>query len=108
MSSPPKEVAYAHNLTPDAVRRVRFIKQRGRIIEFAVQIECLIQGEWHAVIRYDTAHGFAHRDVLRPDGTEEKMALPFSSFNEALTFALLDLKTNWQAYRERYERWLSR
>lgn len=85
---------------------MRFVKERGRVIEFVVQLECVIDDEWHAILRYDTAHGFAHRDVLYPDGTAEKTSLSFSDYNEALSFAQLDLRTNWRMYRDRYERWL--
>lgn len=108
MSSPLKEVSYESVVAPGAVSRVYFIKQRGKIIEFTVQLECFIQDQWRPVIRYDTAHGFAHCDVLHPDRTEDKTALPFATYNEALTFALLDLKANWQMYCERYERWLTK
>ena len=100
------QVSFLHNLAPDAISRVSFIKARGRISEFVAQLECLIDDEWHVIVRYDTAHGFAHRDILLPDGTQEKTELSVSDFNEALTFAQLDLKTNWRTYRARYERWL--
>jgi hypothetical protein len=46
------------------------------IIEFRIQLEILVSGEWYAVIRYDTAHGKPHRDILRPsDPTEIGHAL---------------------------------
>ncbi len=106
MSKPINEVSYAHNIAPNAVRRVRFVKQHDEIIEFVVQLECLIQSNWRVIIRYDTVHDFAHRDTLRPDGSEEKIVLPSVSYNEALTFALMDVKMNWQLYRDQYERWL--
>jgi len=101
-----KEIHYETFLTPEVIIRVSFLKHRGRILRFTVQLECFIQSEWHPIVRYDTAHGFAHRDILHPDGTEEKTPLPFSDYNEALTFAQLDIKLNWQKYRRRYERWL--
>lgn len=106
MLHPRKEVGYAHRMGSGVVRRVRFVKQRGKIIEFVAQLECLLQDEWHVVVRYDTVHNFAHCDVLHPDGSQEKTALPFDSLNEAMTFALSDLEAHWRVYRERYERWL--
>lgn len=101
-----KEVVFVHSLAPGSIARVRFTKERGRIVEFVVQLECLIGEEWRPVVRYDTAHGFAHQDILHPNGTTEKRALPVTDFNRALTFAQLDVKTNWQRYKERYARWL--
>jgi hypothetical protein len=57
---------------------------------------------WLPVVRYDTGHGFAHRDVLRPDGSSEKTPLPVEDYGQALTYAEADLKDHWQAYRQRF------
>jgi hypothetical protein len=84
--------------------RVRFKKDRGKIIEFVVQYETLLRGKWQAVIRYDTAHGEPHTDVIRPDGTKEKRLLHFPNFNDAFSYAEEDIKTNWKQYRQRYLR----
>lgn len=43
--------------------RVRFLVERDRVTEFVVQLECFIEGKWIPIVRYDTAHGFAHRDL---------------------------------------------
>jgi hypothetical protein len=88
--------------------RVRFETERNRVLGFMVQLECLFGEKWHPVVRYDTAHGFAHRDILRPSGETEKSATPVRDYNEALTFAIQDLSANWEIYRRRYEQWLKR
>ncbi len=87
--------------------RVEFTTERGKILKFAVQLECYFAGRWHPVLRYDTAHGFAHRDILRPkkDAIKEKLDLP--GYDEALTFAIDDLNRNWLQYRRRYQAWLT-
>lgn len=82
--------------------RVRFKKDRGRILEFVVQYETLVRDEWQAVVRYDTAHGKPHTDVIQPDGTKEKRLLHFPNFNDAFSYAEEDIKTNWERYRQRY------
>lgn len=82
--------------------RVRFAKDRGRILEFVVQYETFVRGKWQPVVRYDTAHGEAHTDVYRPDGTREKILLHFPNFNDALSYAEEDVKANWNHYRRRY------
>ena len=69
---------------------------------FVVQLEVSIHGRWHAVRRYDTAHGVAHCDILHPDGSGEKVPLAFYDFNDALTFAEADLRTHWSLYAQRY------
>jgi len=67
-----------------------------------VQWELSIQGQWHAVRRYDTAHGFAHCDILHPDGRVEKVPLAFRDFNDALTFAETDVRAHWSLAVQRY------
>ncbi len=101
-----RTVSFEHNLAPGVSARVRFIKERGRILSFVVQVECLIEGTWHPIVRYDTAHGFAHRDVLKPDGAQEKQPIPAGDFNAALTYAQRDIQAHWQFYVERYKGWL--
>lgn len=70
--------------------------------EFMVQLEINLKEKWKPVIRYDTVHGFAHRDILKADGRTEKTPLPIGDFNSALTFAEMDLRANWELYRERF------
>lgn len=73
------------------------------MVEFLVQYEIRSGGEWVPVVRYDTAHGFAHRDLFVKKGAPVKTPLGITDLNMALTFAESDLKTNWQWYRERYQ-----
>ena len=87
-----------------AVDRYRHLHVRSgkRIVFFRVQLETLIEGEWLPVVRYDTAHGFAHRDLMGRHGQVEKTPLFNQDMNDALTFAESDLKTNWLSYRSRF------
>jgi hypothetical protein len=86
--------------------RVRFELKRDRVLRFVVQLECRFNDEWHPVVRYDTAHDFAHRDVLHPSGKARKTAMATQDYNEALTLAIKDLADHWENYRRRYEKWL--
>jgi len=86
--------------------RVWFELEQNRVLNFVVQLECHMNNEWRPVVRYDTAHGFAHRDVLRPSSETEKTELAVEHYNDALTFAIKDLAENWEKYRRRYEQWL--
>lgn len=86
--------------------RVRFVLERDMVIEFVVQLECAFGGDWLPTVRYDTAHGFAHRDMLHPFNPTLKTEMPVKDFNEGLTFAIRDLTANWEKYRARYEQWL--
>jgi hypothetical protein len=84
--------------------RIRHYHNRIRkeILEFRVQLEIQVKGGWKPIVRYDTAHGFAHRDTYHADGRVGKTPLPFGDCNSLLTFAEDDLHTNWELYRERF------
>jgi hypothetical protein len=86
--------------------RVSFVVERNQVLRFTVQLECRFNGTWEPVVRYDTAHGFAHRDLLHPSGKTDKVETAVRNYNEALTFAIHDLTDNWVSYRRRYEEWL--
>ncbi|MBF0338642.1 MAG: hypothetical protein HQL05_12535 [Nitrospirae bacterium] len=78
------------------------IKKRGEIVFFRVQYETWIDNTWYPVVRYDTAHGFAHRDILNIKGEIKKTPLFDKDFNDALTFAENDLKNNWEYYKKKF------
>ena len=101
-----QEIEYLLYLAADETDRLRVTarKDKGEIPEFIVQYETVILGEWRPVVWYDTAHGFAHKDVIRGSGEVVKQPLFFETYNLAFTFARLDLKTNWRLYKESLER----
>ncbi len=65
---------------------------------------CLLFG----MTRYDTAHGYARKDLSNPDGSKEKIFLGTADLNEALTLADIDINENWERYKERYLRRIKR
>ena len=71
------------------------------MVHFLIQLEVKVQGVWKEVIRYDTAHGFAHIDRFNIRGRKKKERLALS-FNEALTTAERDMKQNWLTYHEQF------
>ena len=77
---------------------------KGKVIGFVVQYEVLISDEWKPVVRYDTAHGFAHKDLINPDGSKEKIFLGATDLDEALSLADKDGNENWERYKDRYFR----
>jgi hypothetical protein len=88
---------YAIPFPPDVLIRVGHTIEKGRVIEFIVQLE--VRGK--PVKRYDTAHGFAHLDRYNLKGNQKKERLQLS-FNAALTLAERAIKQNWSIYRERF------
>jgi hypothetical protein len=99
------ETSYVISLTSDGRNRYRHyhLLEKKELIEFTVQYEAYLQGRWHAVVRYDTAHGFAHCDVMHPDGTVTKTSFRQWDYAMVLTYGETDLKQNWAAYRKAYE-----
>lgn len=93
-----KKTAYIRLLNMQNRIRNEFESERGHVFRFVVQLETWIDEVWYPVVRYDTAHGFAHKDLLTPSGRQQKTFLSGMSFNEALTFAQHDIQMNWQKY----------
>ena len=82
--------------------RCSFERLKNRILRFTVQLE-IIHGEgWLPVVRYDNAHGFCHRDTLHADGSQDKTAVFVGDLNATFTFAIEDLRANWEAHWSRY------
>lgn len=79
--------------------RVRIVTDRGTVTEFSAQLEILQAGRYRAIVRYDTSHGAAHRDILDRDGYNlDKRWLDGVPFDAALTFAIEDLKGRRDSY----------
>lgn len=102
-----RTVEYLRPLEALLQLRIRFETEHGQIIRFTVQLEYNLNG-WQPVVRYDTAHGFAHCDIIHPYGENEKRRLPIQDYNDALQFAIDDLVKNWGMYQRRYEAWVRR
>ena len=97
-----KKVEYVMRIGASDRYRHLHIQDRGKIIFFRIQYETKINDLWYAVVRYDTAHGFAHRDLLNIRGELMKTPLFNQDYNDALTFAENDLKSNWEYYKKRF------
>ena len=82
--------------------RVRLITENGELIDVMYQFESFINNNWIAIVRYDCAHGFFHRDVLMPNGDKEKKSIEIDSLKNASKYAEQDLKDRWEWYKERY------
>jgi len=78
------------------------VSEGKKIVEFRVQMETLVKDEWHPVVRYDTVHGKAHRDILHPDGSQSKDWFEGYSIEEVLTIGQKDILENWSRYRDRF------
>lgn len=80
---------------------VRRRTELGEVISFAVVLLYLHKGHWIDISRYDTAHGYPHRDVLGlREGLRGKLRVSRLSTKQAFRYALRDLKENAENYLE--------
>jgi hypothetical protein len=78
-----------------------FIRDGKHLTHFVEQYFALIDGEEREVMRFDTAHDFAHRDLLAGDGSTilKTPMRPDIDHATAMTDAIEDLRDNWERYR---------
>lgn len=82
-------------------KRHRHLTERGKIIEFMVQLELFHKEIWKTILRFDTAHGFVHVDLYNLNGEQKKKPLDLT-FEEALIYADSEINENWENYVERF------
>jgi len=61
--------AYKRYLSGDDILHVRMVIERGRVIEFAISYELIVDGVSYEPCRVDNAHGEVHVDAFRVDRT---------------------------------------
>lgn len=93
---------YVIRLGPEDRYRHLHVRAKRSIVLFRLQYETRVRGKWLPAVRYDTAHGYAHRDLLDAKGRVTKTPLFNLGFNDALTFAESDLKANWLKYKRAF------
>lgn len=91
-------------ITPRDRLRYRIRTDQGKVVDFVVQYETMIDGDFRPVVRYDASHGRGHKDVLgRNEDTIHKEWLPeYFDTKEALRYEARDLRDNWKRYRHEY------
>ncbi len=100
--------SYVFMLTDTDRKRHEHTVEKGKVLAFVVQYELFLEGRWVPIVRYDTTHGYAHKDLINPDGTQEKTFMGMADFAEALVLADMDINESWERYRERYFRRMRR
>jgi hypothetical protein len=75
----------------------------GRVTGFRIVLLADIDGIMHCVTRYDTSHGFAHRDILAFGGRlVAKELVEEQDFALAFEQAYLDIVNNYGRYLGNY------
>lgn len=98
-----KKVTFIAMLTPEDRYRHHHVRFKGEILSFVIQYETILErGMASCGKRYDTEHGFAHRDIIYREGNKLKTPMFTRDYNEALTFAEYDIKSNWRVYKKAF------
>lgn len=97
-----KEKEFIRRISGDCRIRHRHIRFKTKITQFSVQLEVFSKDKWSPVVRYDTAHGIAHRDLIHYSGEVSKTPILCLNYNDALVFAESDLISNWENYRKMF------
>lgn len=97
------EKTYTRALGKDARKRHYHKTEKGKVVDFVVQLEVKIDTEWKSVIRYDCSHNFAHIDRYNIRGEKEREELHLS-YAESLTLTDEDININWEIYKENFLR----
>lgn len=92
---------YVIPLGENARKRHYHEADKGKVTGFAVQMEVFVNDQWRIVIRYDSAHGFAHIDRYYLDGRKAKKELHLN-LADALSLADEDIKENWKTYQRAF------
>jgi hypothetical protein len=63
----------------------------------------LIDDQWYPIVRWDTAHGYAHKDELNRRGrVRQKIILKNVDHKKALEIADEDIEANWKMYKQSF------
>jgi hypothetical protein len=98
-----REVEWVRPLGEGVQKRHWHATEKGRVVAFAVQLELWIEHRWQPILRYDAAHGFAHRDVYET-ATRKRKEVMGMSLRDALTYADRDIDDSWPQHVEAFRR----
>ncbi len=65
-----KEAEFTVMLTQEDRYRHQHVRFKGNVLSFVVQYETRVKDKWLPVVRNDTGHGFAHRDLFDNKGNK--------------------------------------
>ena len=96
--------SYIVNLTKGDRIRIKFHTTKNKVTSFVVNYEALAKNRWREIVRYDTFHGFVHQDILHYRKKSDKIKLDITDLNQAMNYAIQDIKARWRNYREKFEK----
>lgn len=101
------EQEYENLLDDENYIYVHFFTEERKVKRFVVKLLCRFDRKWYEVIRYDSGHNIPHKDILLPNGkTKRKVWYKYFNNNQALDFAIDEVKEQYEFFRWRFQQWL--
>ncbi len=81
----------------------KLVIDHGMVIDFVVAQISEFGEQKFQVVRYDTAHGYAHKDCLYLSGMVKEL-LPDRPFDDLYGMCIKEIKSEWRNYQSQYLR----
>ena len=86
---------------------VYFDTLNGLVINYVVKLLLWKSKRYYEVVRFDSAHGCPHKDILDEKGmVVRKIWFESLDNQQGLDMAIKDIKDNYDLYVERLKKWL--
>jgi len=96
-------------LSDNAEIHVFFETLHGLIVQFVVKLIARVEDQSYEIVRFDGGHGCPHKDVLNNQGkVTRKVWYEFLDNKQALDLGIKDLEEHYEAYIERFSKWLKK
>ena len=88
---------------------IYFETLNGLVISYVVKLVLSVGKRYYEVVRFDSAHGCPHKDILDEKGVVVRK-IWFESLDnqQGLDMAVKDIKDNYELYVERLNKWLKK
>lgn len=103
-----KEIGFDENGNPVTKLRIRLFIKRGKLHNYTVQLEHLLEEDWKQVVRFNCFHGFVHKDIYNITGEQtDKIDLgEFDDLRDAVSLAIKDINDNHEYYIRKFKKGL--
>lgn len=88
----------------DKTRIIVFYEtNKGEVVKFVVKLEVFYNNQWTEVERFDTHHGYVHKDILNREGKKLRFVkYELMNVESGLNMAIKDFKENFEIYIWRF------
>jgi hypothetical protein len=99
-----KELNKDEEGNPITRMRLKLFTERGKLYNYVVQLEHLMDCDWKEVVRFNYSHGFVHKDIYNKEGKQvRKIDLGhFANLKDAVDMAETDINQNHEKYIRRF------